>query len=95
MLRTRPPIIAFIGLALLAGAPAIVGMWLGSLALTPQWAALALAIGAGAILQVFVEVGAFVLRGQGGAARALTPANFAGLALGVTLMYATGMLVKV
>jgi ZIP family zinc transporter len=95
ILKSRPPFTAFVGLALLAGAPAILGMWLGSLALTPHWAALALAIGAGAILQVLVEVGAFMLRGQGGAAKALTPAVFAGLAIGVALMYATGMLVKV
>ena len=37
-------------------------MWLGSLAYAPQWSALALAIGAGAILQVIVEVGAYLMR---------------------------------
>lgn len=95
ILKTRPSFITFVGLALLAGAPAIVGMWLGSLALTPQWAGLALAIGAGAILQVIVEVSAYVLRGQGGAAQALSPAIFGGLTLGVALMYGTAMLVKV
>lgn len=95
ILKARPPFIVFVGLALLAGAPAILGMWLGSLALTPQWAALALAVGAGAILQVLVEVAAYVLRGQDEAAKALSPAIVAGLALGVTLMYATAMLVKV
>ena len=42
--------------------PAILGMWLGSLAYSPQWSALALAIGAGAILQVIVEVGAYLVR---------------------------------
>ncbi len=57
LLRARPPLMSFVGLALLAGAPAIVGMWLGSLAVSPHWAALALAVGAGAILQVMVEVG--------------------------------------
>jgi zinc transporter ZupT len=95
ILKTRPPFMAFVGLALLAGTPAILGMWLGSLALTPQWAGLALAIGAGAIMQVIVEVGAYVLRGQGAAEQALTPAIFGGLALGLALMYGTAMLVKV
>lgn len=94
ILKSRPPLIVFVGLAMLAGAPAIVGMWLGSLALTPHWAGLALAIGAGAILQVIVEVGAYVARGQDAAGQALTPGIFGGLALGVALMYGTAMLVK-
>ena len=62
LVRSRPPLSAFVGLALLAGAPAIIGMWLGSLAYSPQWSALALAVGAGAILQVIVEVGAYLVR---------------------------------
>jgi hypothetical protein len=95
ILKVRPSLVAFVGLALLAGAPAIVGMWVGSLAVTPQWAGLALAIGAGAILQVIVEVSAYVLRGQAGTAQALSPGIFAGLALGLALMYGTAMLVKV
>lgn len=95
MLKARPSLMTFVGLALLAGAPAILGMWLGSLALTPHLAALALAVGAGAILQVLVEVGAYVVRGQGGVAKALSPAIMGGLVLGVVVMYATGMLVKI
>ncbi|HEX2136053.1 MAG TPA: metal transporter, partial [Microvirga sp.] len=59
LVKARPPLSAFAGLALLAGAPAIFGMWLGSLAHSPHWSALALAVGAGAILQVIVEVGAY------------------------------------
>ena len=63
LLKVRPPLMSFVGLALLAGAPAIVGMWLGSLAISPQWSALALAVGAGAILQVIIEVAAYLVRG--------------------------------
>jgi hypothetical protein len=70
-------------------------MWLGSLALTPQWAAFALAIGAGAILQVLVEVGAFLARGPAGASKVLTPPVLGGVLVGVAVMYATGALVKV
>jgi len=95
ILKSRPSLIVFVGLALLAGAPAILGMWLGSLALTPQWASLALAIGAGAILQVILEVSAYVLRERAAAVQALTPGIFGGLTLGLAVMYGTAMLVKV
>ena len=96
LLSARPSLMRFVGLALLAGAPAIIGMWLGSLAVSPHWVALALAVGAGAILQVIVEVGAYVSRGRGGAAEMLaSPTAIGGMALGITVMYATGMLVKV
>ena len=95
MLKSRPSLLTFVGLALLAGAPAILGMWLGSLALTPHWAAFALAIGAGAILQVIVEVSAYVMRSRGGLAQAMSPALMSGLALGIGVMYVTALLVKV
>lgn len=62
MLKIRPPLWAFATLTLLAGGPAILGMWMGSLAYAPQWTALALAIGAGAILQVIVEVTSYLMR---------------------------------
>ncbi len=95
MLKSRPSLMTFVALALLAGAPAILGMWLGSLALTPHWAAFALAIGAGAILQVVVEVSAYVMRSRGGLAEAMSPALMSGLALGIGVMYVTALLVKV
>lgn len=97
ILHRRPPIATFIGLALLAGGPAVLGMWLGSLAYAPQWSALFLAIGAGAIAQVIVEVAALLARrrGSGGSAMALHPAVLAGLASGVGFMYLTAMLVKI
>jgi ZIP family zinc transporter len=49
ILKERPPLLAFAGLVLLAGGPAVVGLWIGSPAFAPQWSALALAVGAGAI----------------------------------------------
>ena len=94
--EARPPLLAFAGLALLAGGPAVIGLWIGSLAYAPQWSALALAIGAGAILQVIVEVTAYLMRSDGRGPAALTaPATMAGLAAGVSFMYVTAMLVKV
>ncbi|MFM9847506.1 MAG: ZIP family metal transporter [Hyphomicrobiaceae bacterium] len=96
LLKNRPSLAVFVGLALLAGAPAILGMWMGSLAHTPHWAAFALAIGAGAILQVIVEVSAYVVRSEDGSTAALlSPGIIGGVVLGVVLMYTTGMLVKV
>jgi ZIP family zinc transporter len=96
MLKGRPPLSAFVGLTLLAGAPAVLGLWIGNLAYAPQWSALALAIGAGAILQVIVEVGALLSRGGRETGRSLfAPSALAGLAAGVGLMYVTAMLVKI
>ena len=96
ILKKRPPLWTFAALTLLAGGPAVVGLWIGSLAYAPQWSALALAIGAGAILQVIVEIGAMLARGRTDGLRALLRAStVAGLAVGVGFMYVTAMLVKV
>jgi ZIP family zinc transporter len=37
ILKIRPPLWTFVSLALLAGGPAVLGMWIGSLASAPQW----------------------------------------------------------
>ncbi|MCC2690411.1 MAG: metal transporter [Rhizobiaceae bacterium] len=95
MLRERPPLWAFAALTLLAGGPAVVGLWIGSLAFAPQWSALALAVGAGAILQVIVEVTLLLRRGGTPAGTLFSPPAMAGLACGVGVMYLTAMLVKI
>jgi zinc transporter ZupT len=96
LVDSRPPLPTFLGLALLAGGPAIIGIWLGSLTYAPHWAALALAIGAGAILQVIVEVSAYLRRRAGpNEAAWLSPSTLAGLTLGIAIMYVTAVLVKV
>ncbi len=93
--RQRPPLRAFVLLALLAGGPAILGTWIGGLAFSPLLAALFLSIGAGAILQVIWEVGRLLSRdAQRAGGSALTWLNFAGLAAGILIMYGTGLLVK-
>jgi ZIP family zinc transporter len=92
---SRPSLTTFAGLALLAGAPAILGIWLGSLSYAPHWSALALAIGAGAILQVIVEVGTYLMRNAAKhGATWLSPSTLAGIIVGIGVMYATAMLVK-
>ncbi|PBB32617.1 metal transporter [Mesorhizobium sp. WSM3879] len=96
ILKQRPPLRTFAMLTLLAGGPAVVGLWIGSLAYAPQWSALALAIGAGAILQVIVEMVSLQLRQRPDGSRALlAPAAMAGLTAGVGFMYLTAMLVKI
>ena len=80
----------------MAGAPAILGIWLGSLSYSPHWSALALAVGAGAILQVIVEVGAYLIRNEEASeTRWLSPSTLAVFVVVVAVMYVTGMLVKV
>lgn len=95
LIRERPPLWSFGALTLLAGGPAVVGLWFGSLAFAPQWSAVALAVGAGAILQVIVEVTALLRRGQAQPGSLFSPTTVAGLACGVGVMYATAMLVKI
>ncbi|AWC22874.1 zinc transporter ZupT [Aminobacter sp. MSH1] len=96
ILRQRVTLWTFVWLTLLAGGPAVLGLWIGSLAFAPQWSALALAIGAGAILQVIVEVTALLRRRDGVDVGGLfSPAAMTGLAAGAGLMYLTAMLVKV
>lgn len=96
ILRVRPPLWSFAALALLAGLPAVLGLWLGSLAYAPQWSALALAVGAGAIAQVIVEVGAYLLRSNPGAHSPLfSPAVLGGLLTGIGFMYVTAAIIKI
>ena len=96
ILKKRPPLLAFAGLTMLAGGPAVVGMWLGSLAFSAHWAAFALAIGAGAILQVVVQVSAYLMRSnEAGTEVFYTRPVILGLTAGVAFMYATAALVKI
>jgi ZIP family zinc transporter len=82
----------FAGLGILAGAPAILGTWIGASAYNPSLAALLFGLGAGAIAQVIVQITPSV-RDAGG--RLLNPLAAGGMLTGVLLMYATGLLVAV
>lgn len=91
----RPKLRTFFWLALLAGGPAILGTWVGSLAFSPFWATLFLSLGAGAILQVIWEVGKLLVdEAQRLAQPALSWLNFGGLTAGILIMYLTAFLVK-
>ena len=74
-----------------AGLPTIAGTWIGGFSYSPIAGTLFLALGAGAMFQVVLEIG-LMLRGEadGGV---LSPLNAMGLMLGLVLMYATALLV--
>jgi hypothetical protein len=79
-------------LGLVAGAPAILGAWIGAAAFNASIAAFLFGFGAGAIAQVIVQL-VPSLRDDSG--RALHPAAVGGLVAGMAVMFATGLLVSV
>jgi ZIP family zinc transporter len=88
----RPSLRRLVLLGLVAGAPAIVGAWIGAAAFNASVAAFLFGLGAGAIAQVVVQL-VPALRDERG--RALHPVAVAGLLAGMALMFTTGLLVSV
>jgi zinc transporter, ZIP family len=86
----RPSIRRLAVLGLVAGAPAILGAWIGAAAFNSSIAAFLFGFGAGAIVQVIVQL-APSLRDDGG--RLLHPAAVGGLLAGMAVMFTTGLLV--
>ena len=78
------------GLALMAGAPAIAGTWIGGYASNDVLSPLFFAIAAGAALQVVVEVGRYVARTAPGGLR--SGWAMGGFLAGIAAMWATGLL---
>jgi zinc transporter, ZIP family len=78
-------------LGLLAGAPAVLGAWIGASAYNPSLAALMFGVGAGAIAQVVVQIAPAI---RDGAGRLLHPLAVAGLLTGLAVMYVTGLMVS-
>jgi zinc transporter ZupT len=78
-------------LAVVAGAPAILGAWIGGYLTSDFLGVLFFAIAAGAALQVVVEVGRFVKRrAPGGLTSGYAVGGFLA---GLAVMYVTGLLV--
>jgi ZIP family zinc transporter len=88
----RPSLRRLAVLGVLAGAPAILGAWIGAAALNSSIAAFLFGFGAGAIVQVIVQL-APSLRDEDG--RLLHPGAVGGLLAGMALMFATGLLVSI
>jgi zinc transporter ZupT len=90
--QERPSIGRLAVLGALAGAPAILGAWIGAAAFNASLAAFLFGFGAGAIVQVIVQLAPSVRDDEG---RVLHPRAVGGLLAGLALMFATGLLVSV
>jgi zinc transporter ZupT len=88
--KTRVTLLALAGLALVAGAPTILGAWIGGYASSDVLAALFFGIAAGAAFQVVVEVGRYVVRQAPGGLR--SGYAIGGFLAGIAAMYLTGIL---
>jgi zinc transporter ZupT len=78
-------------LALIAGAPAILGAWLGGFVTSDLLGVVFFAAAAGAAFEVVVEVGRYVARRAPGGLT--SPHVLGGFLAGVAVMYVTGLLV--
>jgi zinc transporter ZupT len=78
-------------LGLIAGAPAILGTWIGASAFDTSLAAFMFGLGAGAIAQVVVQIAPSI---RDAAGRLLHPLAVGGVLAGLALMYATGLLIS-
>ena len=87
----RVSFLQLLALAVIAGAPAILGAWIGGYASNDVLGVLFFGAAAGAALQVVVEVGRFVARRAPGGLRSrwVIGGNLAG----ILAMYVTGLFV--
>jgi zinc transporter, ZIP family len=88
----KPPPSRLVALGLLAGAPAVLGAWIGAAAFNASIAAFLFGFGAGAIAQVVVQLAPSLRDDRG---RTLHPVAVAGLLGGMAVMFLTGLLVSV
>jgi zinc transporter ZupT len=89
--RSAVGLLTLLGLALVAGAPTILGAWLGGYTTSDVLAALFFGIAAGAAFQVVVEVGRYVAARAPGGLR--SGHAIIGFVAGVAAMYVTGIFV--
>jgi ZIP family zinc transporter len=89
---SRPSLGRLAALGVIAGAPAVLGAWIGAAAFNTSVAAFLFGAGAGAIVQVIVQL-APSLRARD--ERGLQPRVVGGLLAGLALMFTTGLLVSV
>jgi zinc transporter, ZIP family len=88
----RPSFARLLGLGLIAGAPAILGAWIGAAAFDPSLAALLFGVGVGAIVRVIVQLAPAMRDAEG---RLLHPSSVLGILAGIAALYVTGLLVSV
>jgi zinc transporter ZupT len=88
----HPTLLSFAWLAALAGGPAVLGAWGGAYAYAPHLAAVCFGIGAGAILQVMIELALYLQRRATEAVVTPVP-GLSGAIAGLAVMYATSLLI--
>ena len=88
--RAKPTLGRLAALGLIAGAPAVLGAWIGAAAYNTSVAAFLFGAGAGAIVQVMVQL-APTMRDEGG--RTLHSRAVGGALAGLALMFGTSLLV--
>jgi zinc transporter ZupT len=89
--RRRVSFARLAALTLVAGAPAILGAWLGGFVTSDLLGVLFFAAAAGAALEVVIEVGRYVARRAPGGLS--SPYVLGGFFAGLAVMYVTGLLV--
>ena len=83
----RPSVWHFVALGAVAGAPTILGAWLGGFAFSPVWGALAFGIAAGAIAQVIWQIA----KSMTGDKPEFRGSVALGFVVGLAVMYVTGL----
>ncbi|MEV8371563.1 ZIP family metal transporter [Kribbella sp. NPDC056861] len=86
----RPPVLRLLGLGLLAGGPAIIGAAIGASVNDAALASALFGVGVGAIVQVIIQLAPSLKSSTG---KLLDPTVAGGVAAGLLVMYATGLLV--
>jgi len=80
-----------VALGLIAGAPAVLGAWIGATLFNPSLVSLLFGAGIGAIAQVVVQIWPSLRPATG---ERLDSTAFSGLLVGALVMYATGLLIS-
>ncbi len=89
----RPTLRQLSFLGMIAGAPTVLGAWIGGFTYSPVWLTLFFAVGAGAIVQVVYQLWRFSTRSRG--MSLAEPLNAFGIGMGLLILYATGLFVAV
>ena len=89
----RIPLAKLMIMGLIAGGPTILGAWLGGFSYSPIATVIFLSIGAGAIFQVVYSIGSWMYHTNGSRGLLSNHWIIMGFALGMLIMYLTGLLV--
>ena len=92
LLKDQPSLTSLLGQGVLGGGPAIIGAWVGGLVFSNVLAVAFLAIGAGAVFEVAYEITKMIRKDA--ATRPYPLTVFAGVLIGMLILYVTGLLIK-